>query len=638
MQAIIADGYRTAALATGRGANAIGFLMTIYQKLAASSNRALLASLEGRRQRLLEAELEPNGAASFDHETADEQLEDDERSSNVIPRLDPAVANEADRIGEVIDVLRGLDVDSKAQVLINNLRHIYYGEENPKVIIFTEFRETQEMLRELLTEEGWKTEVFHGQLNPYEKDQAIIRFRDGDGAQALVSTEAGGEGRNLQFANILVNYDLPWNPMKVEQRIGRIDRIGQDREIVIFNFRVLGTIEERILKVLHDRIGMFENAIGGLEPILGTTEEDIRKAMSEAVEKREAALESIGNQLELRIAQARKADEQLKHLYFDSSEYQEQIKRLISKAQEQPRFSQKTVDKLLVRLLRSVNASVTTAGDGTRFPLGQRRIEFHPPFTEDEKDLLDANLQRLVCFDPGLPVESSDVEYFGFGHPIVNTLIRRATEKIDNGKATIRHLPAERIPDLRPGWQFNWRFRLHDATERREWLLPFFIDDQLQPDEKLAADLLKVSQAFIDESRPTGSTDTPIPDNLREANDFAEAFAVRFADQLEAKQRARAVETYDVARARLERLYEIKLEGAQERLESSRETLGRMRLSHDPAQRQVIPIWEFNVRRSQEMIEHLQTEQQDRLRELEKSRNPNIEYELLNVARIEVRI
>ena len=117
---------------------------------------------------------------------------------------------------------------------------------------------------------GFRCVTFNGLLTPTEKERAIARFRDD--AQILISTESGGEGRNLQFAHHLVNYDLPWNPMKVEQRIGRLDRIGQRDWVRIHNLAYKDTLESRILHVLERRIRMFEQSVGALDPILGDFE------------------------------------------------------------------------------------------------------------------------------------------------------------------------------------------------------------------------------------------------------------------------------------------------------------------------------------------------------------------------------
>ena len=118
--------------------------------------------------------------------------------------------------------------------------------------------------------------MFHGQLKPAEKDAAVAAFRDEPGPRILISTEAGGEGRNLQFCHTMVNYDLPWNPMRIEQRIGRLDRIGQRHPVTIINLAVAGTIEERVLEVLENRIQVFVDTVGGLDPILGNVEADLR--------------------------------------------------------------------------------------------------------------------------------------------------------------------------------------------------------------------------------------------------------------------------------------------------------------------------------------------------------------------------
>jgi SNF2 family DNA or RNA helicase len=105
-----------------------------------------------------------------------------------------------------------------------------------------------------------------------EKDESIESFREL--VPVLLTSETGGEGRNIQFANVIMNYDLPWNPMKIEQRIGRVHRIGQTQDVFIFNFCIKDSIEEYILRVLHDKINMFELIVGEIESILGNLNDD----------------------------------------------------------------------------------------------------------------------------------------------------------------------------------------------------------------------------------------------------------------------------------------------------------------------------------------------------------------------------
>ncbi|MBD3161668.1 MAG: ATP-dependent helicase [Candidatus Eisenbacteria bacterium] len=139
------------------------------------------------------------------------------------------------------------------------------GEE--KVIVFTQFRRTLEYLERNLRQAGEDPAIFHGSLTAKEKDRAIHQFRKGK--RILISTEAGGEGRNLQFCRTVVNYDLPWNPMRIEQRIGRVHRLGQMRDTRIYNFTARDTVEDYVLSILHRKINMFELVIGEMDMILG---------------------------------------------------------------------------------------------------------------------------------------------------------------------------------------------------------------------------------------------------------------------------------------------------------------------------------------------------------------------------------
>jgi superfamily II DNA or RNA helicase len=136
-----------------------------------------------------------------------------------------------------------------------------------KKIVFTRFRATLDELDTALAAAGRRVSVFHGGLSSVEKQRAIDAFQSD--AEILLSTEIGGEGRNLQFCRTVINYDLPWNPATIEQRVGRVHRIGQTRDVYIFNLCLAGSVEERILSILHDKINMFELVAGEVEMILG---------------------------------------------------------------------------------------------------------------------------------------------------------------------------------------------------------------------------------------------------------------------------------------------------------------------------------------------------------------------------------
>jgi SNF2 family DNA or RNA helicase len=141
-----------------------------------------------------------------------------------------------------------------------------------KLIIFTQFRRTLDMLREALDTAGLNPVVFHGGLTRMEREEAIRMFRDE--TRILISTDAGSEGRNLQFCNAICNFDLPWNPMKIEQRIGRLSRIGQKRDVQVYNLVAADTLEAAILHLLAAKIAMFELVVGEIDMIIGNLDQE----------------------------------------------------------------------------------------------------------------------------------------------------------------------------------------------------------------------------------------------------------------------------------------------------------------------------------------------------------------------------
>ena len=165
-------------------------------------------------------------------------------------------------LSELHRMAADIDANAKLGGLLDILSRL-----DERVIVFTQFKTTLEYLEKELTARGNRVSCFHGDLNPVEKEAAIERFRHG--VKVLISTEAGGEGRNLQFCRVVVNYDLPWNPMRIEQRIGRVHRLGQERDIDVFNFTAGDTVESYVLDVLQKKLNMFELVVGEVDMILG---------------------------------------------------------------------------------------------------------------------------------------------------------------------------------------------------------------------------------------------------------------------------------------------------------------------------------------------------------------------------------
>jgi SNF2 family DNA or RNA helicase len=145
--------------------------------------------------------------------------------------------------------------------------------QNPaeKKLVFVQHRDSLAHLADRLRGLNTPFAMFSGDMTGPQKDAAVETFRDR--VPVLLCTESGGEGRNLQFCNTLINFDIPWNPMAIEQRIGRIDRIGQTREVFIFNLVTSGTIEDAMLRILDEKINMFELVVGEVAAILGEVDE-----------------------------------------------------------------------------------------------------------------------------------------------------------------------------------------------------------------------------------------------------------------------------------------------------------------------------------------------------------------------------
>lgn len=235
------------------------FLLIIMQRMVTSSTAAIRQSLERRLNVLLE---QRTCVGNLREEDLDElNIEDGVEDALEAISLDMEL--EIEELKLIISLAKQAQFqnqDAKVEPLLNEIDAILSEDRTQKVIIFTEFVATQTYLQELLVNRGYTVTILNGGMSIDERNAAMQEFKTS--TSIFISTDAGGEGLNLQFANIIINYDLPWNPMKIEQRCGRVDRIGQQRDVHIYNFIVGETVENRVREVLEEKLSVILKEMG----------------------------------------------------------------------------------------------------------------------------------------------------------------------------------------------------------------------------------------------------------------------------------------------------------------------------------------------------------------------------------------
>jgi SNF2 family DNA or RNA helicase len=214
-----------------------------------------------------------------------------------------AAASTLTKLGwdDLAERARAIREPDKVRVLVELLRR--HVDRDEKVLVFTGFRQTLDVLVTAAGRAGLSPACYHGSLTRTEKESAIAQFRAE--TPVLLSTESAGEGRNLQFCHVMVNFDLPWNPMQIEQRLGRLHRIGQEHDVTLTNLVCRGSIEQRVMHVLEAKINLFELVVGELDMILGRVDDDfdfeteVFDAFVDAVDddEFERRLDALGNAL-----------------------------------------------------------------------------------------------------------------------------------------------------------------------------------------------------------------------------------------------------------------------------------------------------------------------------------------------------
>ncbi|MFX1448813.1 MAG: DEAD/DEAH box helicase, partial [Promethearchaeota archaeon] len=448
----------------------IGFIITTLQKLLTSSKYAFLKSLERRieqiehqkslsiEMRILKEEDPEYYELELEEEYIDSELtiNDENESTKGAEKAALDYLNQEKILRDFYTKLNALPYDSKCQKLVELVGQIYRQNPNEKILIFTQFVDTLLYLKELLCNQKneYFVGTFYGGLDKLEKDEAVEKFRTSEKFAILISTEIGGEGRNFQFARVLINYDLPWNPMKLEQRIGRLDRIGQkSKKIFIYNFFLEGTIETDIIFALDKRIHLFEESIGQLEPIIGKIEKDIKNIIfTEEDGKRRKKFNEFNRKVDLEVKRAKEIEMQLDDLLIDKKSFQ--IDDLITSVEacQEVKLSHNELF-LLVKYF---------------FDLYQNKYgSLH--FLKDKEDQIPEMLSNKIkitinnalldnpkykfgkeyigTFELNLAREREEIDFFALGHPLINNLIDFCMSRALEGTFTVLNLKRSVLPN-----------------------------------------------------------------------------------------------------------------------------------------------------------------------------------------------
>ncbi len=586
----------------------LALLLTTFRKLLASSPAAFERSMHRRIARLrgvvtdLE-NIDPDDNDDSDDDSDDEYVDVTAVLDNIETRV---IAIDAEIILlEDLARLASEVPDSKADALIDQLARIFQAHPDEKVLIFTQFLPTMDMLERRLAS-TYAVSTFSGRNSNSEKDLAIQRFRDG--GQILIASEAGGEGRNLQFCHILFNYDLPWNPMRVEQRIGRLDRFGQTSPVQIFNFRVPGSMDDRVYELLAERLRVFEESVGPLEPILGDIEKIIADISLEPDAATSARWAEYGISEERRMRQARENETMMERdlIMDERSLRRDQANELLGR---QPRADWTHVREFVFAYVRVVNEDdcISERGNAIAIRTPTRIAEV----ARTRGRVL--NPEYVGTFDPSIAIKRDEIDFFALGHPFVDVLLDESRSGFGEGNSLIFSSSIQKSTFV-----VDYVMELTGVRPRRELV-------SLEITETTTA---RRFAPLPQPERPASNRDT-FPQHMTAIQARADAEMLILEDETFARYVAENTFFIEDSKRRIDAIANFKIAYAEDRISKFEQTI-----RGNPQNPGIVAINKNHVRVQLEAIQTAQIEHDTRLHALIDRSAPGISHRRLGVTEI----
>jgi len=422
-------------LATREENDAAGFAMVLYQKRLVSSIHAIRKSLRNRMDAIEAGGADPNDLSQVTKSLLSEYREDpemltDAQREHVEEELGAAAAStDPEKVKEELEIVRNLynqakaiDVDTKAEELRNYVDGILEKDPEEKILIFTEYTDTLEYLRDRVFRERDVAEIY-GDLSQSQRQEEFEKFEYS--SNIMIATDAAREGLNLQFAHIMVNYDLPWNPTRIDQRIGRLHRYGQEETVEIRNLFIENTRESDILQRLFEKIDEIEETLGMSSDVLGLVleETDLEQQIMSALAKGEDGdeiAEDLESQIEEQKEAVRRVDEELLiRDKFDLREENDEILEIVEESGEDT-VSDEDVEFLIRTVCSEFGGGLVNARPGPADD-GGKVFDLVVPDRLTGKEVEDR--YDSATFDRENAVEDEKLEFITLDHPVVQAII-----------------------------------------------------------------------------------------------------------------------------------------------------------------------------------------------------------------------
>jgi SNF2 family DNA or RNA helicase len=579
---------------------AVGFAMALMQKRLVSSVGAIHATLRRRLEDLLDEEatteeLSEDAEAYLDGQDLDEdakQLAEDELAGLTIASNDAQLEEEIDTLRDLVALAEDLPVDSKAQKVRRFISQLLEEQPEEKLLLFTEYRDTLDYLLEFVEDEPWADEilVIHGGVDKEERARIEDEFNHGQ-SRLLFATDAASEGIDLQHScHIMANYELPWNPNRLEQRIGRIHRYGQEDEVKVWNFLFEDTRESEIFEMLQTKVEEIRTKLGNTADVLGILDDiDVDGLIMKSIQNDDppsATKEELEEMIEERQQTLEEwYDRSLVDTSTFDAESRQQIQEVVDDS-EDVYGSAGDIRDFFQQAVEAFGGEFEKRG--TNLYEATLPAELHPT-TGDEP-------YGPFTFDREFAMDHEDITYIAPDTKVVQQLMERVLND-SRGEVGIKLLP---FVDT-PGITYNYRVAFEDGTGEivREETLPVFVDVDQQDAQQVLGE--RVIEGDTVTAKPAVDEVRTVLDAREELRNAADRYVSAQVNEIKAdlqemrhEETTRELENLDeYAQAERERIesfiedYERKAEagsdmdiairGQQERLEQLQERIDTRR-------------------------------------------------------------